>query len=91
MTTIHLEIDIAETEGDDAWPSLDHPDQITDSWFGNEEGSSGPCHHGLDEPHDEGEWCGAWVECEPEHVADVLNVYRRQHRVLSAWAESTHA
>lgn len=89
MTRLRLRIDIGGTVGTEAWEGLPHFPEVHSGRFGPEEGSSGPCQHGTDEPHSAGEWCGAVVVVENHLLAEyALAHYLEQARVLDACLET---
>ena len=89
VTRIRLQIDISGTLGNAAWETLRHFAEAAGGQFGPEEGTSGPCLHGEQEPHREGEWCGAIILLENHLLAEyALAHYLEQPQVLDACIEA---
>ena len=87
MRKLRLQIDMSGTVGEAAWRSLNHFPDVRSNRFGPEEGSSGPCRHDPQEPHREGEWCGAVLILDDFLAEYALPHYLKQARVLDAFIE----
>jgi len=81
---ISLKIDISGTVGNEAWEKLKHFDEVVESGFGHQYGSSGPCRHAAEQPHAAGEWRGAFVKVDRFLAEFALPHYLDQERVLDA-------
>ena len=84
LRTISIKIDLGGTVENEAWESLKHFDEIVESDFGHQYGSSGPCRHPADRPHPPGEWRGAFIRVERFLAEFALPHYLDQPRVLDA-------
>jgi hypothetical protein len=73
LVKIWLKVDTTDTDGDEAWSTLEHL-EVENSWFGTEEGSGD-------------EWCGAALWVEKDRANEVLSHYLSQERVLEAKIE----
>jgi hypothetical protein len=85
-----MQIDIGGTLGTEAWDSLKHYEEVSGGRFGPQEGSSGACDHSSEEPHRQGEWCGAVVLVEQHLLAEyAVAHYLEQPRVMDAYIDGT--
>jgi len=85
MTKVRLKIDVSGTVGDEAWRCIKQFDEIKSAKFGPQFGSSGPCKHQANAPHNKGEWIGAEVELQTPLLAQyAVSHYLEQDRVMDA-------
>ena len=85
MAILRLKIDIAGTVGDEAWRKLNHFEEIKSADFGPQFGSGGRCNHGVDAPHQKGEWLGAEIRLQTPLLAQyAMSHYLEQERVMDA-------
>ena len=88
MAKLRLKIDLGGTRGDEAWRALQHFDPVQSVDYGPQHGSSGPCKHGPNEPHNKGEWQGALIKLQTPLLAQyAMSHYLEQARVLDADTE----
>ena len=88
MPDVRLKIDIAGTDGDEAWRQIHQFDEIQSAAFGPEYGTSGECKHAPTAPHLKGEWRGALIKVRDPLLAQyAMSHYLEQERVLDADVE----